>query len=184
MHVTGLFPAEAETFAAASDLLTSCASETIRETAGRKALLQGRRRGTDLRHDPESQRPDPREGPAGQRPGAGQDHGTAAALRAPAGTARVSNGISPGVFPVYPPVSPDPVNFLVRFRRPAFFCRLPEGSKNPGAGIPGFMEHPVTAAFAPAPCAPRSAGATLHSTGPSAREDRCAFRSRRFSPAP
>jgi putative methanogenesis marker protein 8 len=40
VHVTGLSQNEAETLVAASDLVTSCASKTIRETAGAGALLQ------------------------------------------------------------------------------------------------------------------------------------------------
>lgn len=40
VHVTGLTREEAETFAASADLLTSCASGTMREIAGKKALLQ------------------------------------------------------------------------------------------------------------------------------------------------
>lgn len=40
VHVTGLSRGEAEMFAASADLLTTCASGTIREIAGKKALLQ------------------------------------------------------------------------------------------------------------------------------------------------
>lgn len=40
VHVTGLSPDEAETFAASADLMTSCASKTVREIAGRRALMQ------------------------------------------------------------------------------------------------------------------------------------------------
>jgi putative methanogenesis marker protein 8 len=40
VHVTGLSQSEAEKLVAASDLVTSCASKTIRETAGAGALLQ------------------------------------------------------------------------------------------------------------------------------------------------
>lgn len=40
VHVTGLSRQEAETLVTASDLVTSCASKTIRETAGAGALLQ------------------------------------------------------------------------------------------------------------------------------------------------
>jgi putative methanogenesis marker protein 8 len=40
VHVTGLSKPEAETLVAASDLVTSCASRTIRETVGRNALVQ------------------------------------------------------------------------------------------------------------------------------------------------
>ena len=40
VHVTGLTAEEAEILVAASDLVTSCASKTIREIAGRKALVQ------------------------------------------------------------------------------------------------------------------------------------------------
>jgi putative methanogenesis marker protein 8 len=40
VHVTGLDHAEAEMLVAAGDLLTACASGTIRELAGKKALLQ------------------------------------------------------------------------------------------------------------------------------------------------
>jgi putative methanogenesis marker protein 8 len=40
VHVTGLNRREAETLVAAGDLITSCASGTIREVAGKKALLQ------------------------------------------------------------------------------------------------------------------------------------------------
>ncbi len=40
VHVTGLDRGEAEMFAASADLLTTCASGTIREIAGKKALLQ------------------------------------------------------------------------------------------------------------------------------------------------
>jgi putative methanogenesis marker protein 8 len=40
VHVTGLSREEAEMFAASADLLTSCASGTMREIAGKKALLQ------------------------------------------------------------------------------------------------------------------------------------------------
>ena len=40
VHVTGLSPEEAETFAASADLMTSCASKTVREIAGRSALMQ------------------------------------------------------------------------------------------------------------------------------------------------
>lgn len=40
VHVTGLSPEEAEKLVSASDLVTSCASKTIREIAGAGALLQ------------------------------------------------------------------------------------------------------------------------------------------------
>ena len=40
VHVTGLLPADAKTLVAASDLVTACASKTIREIAGAGALLQ------------------------------------------------------------------------------------------------------------------------------------------------
>ncbi len=40
VHTTGLSDDEAEVLASSSDLVTSCASKTIREVAGRKALLQ------------------------------------------------------------------------------------------------------------------------------------------------
>jgi putative methanogenesis marker protein 8 len=40
VHVTGLSREEAKMFAASADLLTSCASGTMREIAGKKALLQ------------------------------------------------------------------------------------------------------------------------------------------------
>jgi putative methanogenesis marker protein 8 len=40
VHVTGLSPEEAEKLVSASDLVTSCASKTIREIAGSGALLQ------------------------------------------------------------------------------------------------------------------------------------------------
>ncbi len=40
VHVTGLSQGEAEMLVSASDLVTSCASKTIRETAGAGALLQ------------------------------------------------------------------------------------------------------------------------------------------------
>jgi putative methanogenesis marker protein 8 len=40
VHVTGLSPADAESLVAASDLVTACASKTIREIAGAGALLQ------------------------------------------------------------------------------------------------------------------------------------------------
>jgi putative methanogenesis marker protein 8 len=40
VHVTGLSKGEAEILVSASDLVTSCASKTIRETAGAKALVQ------------------------------------------------------------------------------------------------------------------------------------------------
>jgi putative methanogenesis marker protein 8 len=40
VHVTGLSAEEAEMLVAASDLVTSCASKTIREIAGKKALVQ------------------------------------------------------------------------------------------------------------------------------------------------
>lgn len=40
VHVTGLTPHEAETFAASADLMTSCASKTVREIVGRNALMQ------------------------------------------------------------------------------------------------------------------------------------------------
>ncbi|ACL16021.1 methanogenesis marker 8 protein [Methanosphaerula palustris] len=40
VHVTGLTPDEAETFAASADLMTSCASKTVREIIGRHALMQ------------------------------------------------------------------------------------------------------------------------------------------------
>jgi hypothetical protein len=40
VHVTGLDRAEAEMLVAAGDLLSACASGTIRELAGKKALLQ------------------------------------------------------------------------------------------------------------------------------------------------
>jgi len=40
VHVTGLSAGEAEMLVSASDLVTSCASKTIRETAGKKALVQ------------------------------------------------------------------------------------------------------------------------------------------------
>jgi len=40
VHVTGLSQDEAETMVAAADLMTACASGTVREAAGAKALLQ------------------------------------------------------------------------------------------------------------------------------------------------
>jgi putative methanogenesis marker protein 8 len=40
VHVTGLSREEAETLASSSDLVTACASGTIREVAGKKALVQ------------------------------------------------------------------------------------------------------------------------------------------------
>jgi putative methanogenesis marker protein 8 len=40
VHVTGLSPDEAELLVSSSDLVTSCASKTIREIAGARALLQ------------------------------------------------------------------------------------------------------------------------------------------------
>ncbi|MFA5237060.1 MAG: methanogenesis marker 8 protein [Methanoregula sp.] len=40
VHVTGLTPEEAASMAAVTDLMTSCASKTVRETAGVKALVQ------------------------------------------------------------------------------------------------------------------------------------------------
>ncbi len=40
VHVTGLTMEEAERLVAVSDLVTSCASKTIREAAGKKALVQ------------------------------------------------------------------------------------------------------------------------------------------------
>lgn len=40
VHVTGLSKAEAEQLVAASDLVTSCASRTIRESVGKNALVQ------------------------------------------------------------------------------------------------------------------------------------------------
>lgn len=40
VHVTGLTKQEAEDLVAASDLVTSCASKTIREAVGKKALVQ------------------------------------------------------------------------------------------------------------------------------------------------
>ncbi|MDD5024775.1 MAG: DUF2099 family protein [Methanoregula sp.] len=40
VHVTGLTREEAEAFVAVADLMTSCASKTVREAAGAKALLQ------------------------------------------------------------------------------------------------------------------------------------------------
>lgn len=40
VHVTGLNREEAEILVSATDLVTSCASKTLREIAGRKALLQ------------------------------------------------------------------------------------------------------------------------------------------------
>jgi len=40
VHVTGLSPDEAELFAASADLMTSCASKTVREIAGRRALMR------------------------------------------------------------------------------------------------------------------------------------------------
>jgi putative methanogenesis marker protein 8 len=40
VHVTGLNREDTEIFVSAADLVTSCASKTIREIAGRKALLQ------------------------------------------------------------------------------------------------------------------------------------------------
>ena len=40
VHVTGLTQVEAEQLVSASDLVTSCASKTIREAAGKKALVQ------------------------------------------------------------------------------------------------------------------------------------------------
>jgi len=40
VHVTGLSREEAETLVSSSDLVTTCASKTIRETAGPKALMQ------------------------------------------------------------------------------------------------------------------------------------------------
>lgn len=40
VHVTGLTASEVETFAATADLMTSCASKTVREIIGRKALMQ------------------------------------------------------------------------------------------------------------------------------------------------
>jgi putative methanogenesis marker protein 8 len=40
VHTTGLSEDEADVLAASSDIITSCASKTVREVAGRKALLQ------------------------------------------------------------------------------------------------------------------------------------------------
>lgn len=40
VHVTGLTHAEAESMVAVADLMTSCASRTVREVAGAKAFLQ------------------------------------------------------------------------------------------------------------------------------------------------
>lgn len=40
VHVTGLTREEAESFVAVADLMTSCASKTVREVAGARALLQ------------------------------------------------------------------------------------------------------------------------------------------------
>ena len=40
VHVTGLTRGEAESMVSAADLMTACASRTVREIAGRKALLQ------------------------------------------------------------------------------------------------------------------------------------------------
>ena len=40
VHVTGLTQVEADQLVSASDLVTSCASKTIREAAGKKALVQ------------------------------------------------------------------------------------------------------------------------------------------------
>lgn len=40
VHVTGLTPCDAEVLAANADLITACASKTIREIAGQRALLQ------------------------------------------------------------------------------------------------------------------------------------------------
>lgn len=40
VHVTGLSHAEAESMVAVTDLMTSCASKTVREVAGARALLQ------------------------------------------------------------------------------------------------------------------------------------------------
>jgi len=40
VHVTGLTAEEAETLVASSDLVTSCASKSIREIAGKRALVQ------------------------------------------------------------------------------------------------------------------------------------------------
>ncbi|GAB6285042.1 MAG: DUF2099 family protein [Methanoregula sp.] len=40
VHVTGLTREEAETIVAVADLMTACASKTVREVAGAKALLQ------------------------------------------------------------------------------------------------------------------------------------------------
>jgi putative methanogenesis marker protein 8 len=40
VHVTGLTQVEADQLVSASDLVTSCASKTIREAAGKKALIQ------------------------------------------------------------------------------------------------------------------------------------------------
>jgi putative methanogenesis marker protein 8 len=40
VHVTGLLREEAESLVAASDLVTACASKTVREAAGARALVQ------------------------------------------------------------------------------------------------------------------------------------------------
>lgn len=40
VHVTGLTPEEVETFAGSADLMTSCASRTVRDIIGKKAVLQ------------------------------------------------------------------------------------------------------------------------------------------------
>ncbi len=40
VHVTGLMAEEAEKFAGSADLMTSCASKTVREIVGKRALLQ------------------------------------------------------------------------------------------------------------------------------------------------
>ena len=40
VHVTGLTPDEAEVFAASADMMTACASKTVREIVGRNASLQ------------------------------------------------------------------------------------------------------------------------------------------------
>jgi len=40
VHVTGLTREEAESMVSAADLMTACASRTVREAAGAKALVQ------------------------------------------------------------------------------------------------------------------------------------------------
>ena len=94
VHVTGLSKEEAEILVGASDLVTSCASKTIRDAVSERALRPGRRCNPDLCHDPCGQGTDHREDPAEKRTCPRQAYKTSLPFRPAARTA----GLIPLIF--------------------------------------------------------------------------------------